>query len=130
MAKYYNVLRTPLPLTLRKSGPICVQPKSWITLSQEDEGSLDIIRNLKKRFLVRRDDTMVASSKEPLDLSVPELSQEKMTNDKEIKKESPKIEADKPLEKNPDEKSSNPQDSEKTRSKRSPRRSRKRTADN
>ena len=51
MPKYYNKLRSPLPLQL-PSGSTVVKPKSFIDISRSDEGCSSVVRYVKKGFLV------------------------------------------------------------------------------
>lgn len=51
MPKYYNKLRSPLPLQL-PSGSRIAPPKSYVDISISDEGCSSVVRYVKKGFLV------------------------------------------------------------------------------
>lgn len=53
MAKYYNKSSGPLAVALRSGRPGLLAGKSWTEIPAEEEGSEDLIRALRKGFIVR-----------------------------------------------------------------------------
>jgi hypothetical protein len=53
MAKYYNKSSGPLAVALKSGRPGLLAGKSWTEIPAEEEGSEDLIRLLRKEFIVR-----------------------------------------------------------------------------
>jgi hypothetical protein len=58
MAKYYNKNSGPLAVSLKSGAPACLPGKAWTEIPPEEEGSEDLIQNVKKGFLTRFDNSV------------------------------------------------------------------------
>lgn len=65
MAKYYNKSSGPLAVALRSGRPGFLAGKSWTEIPAEEEGSEDLVRALRKGFIVRYEVPVVAAAEAP-----------------------------------------------------------------
>ena len=60
MGRYYNKTRSPLSASLRDGGSGYFAPKTWVSLSKEQDGSAAVVQLVKKGFLAYRPDPVEA----------------------------------------------------------------------